>query len=88
MRIVDDNQPKLLGLLEIIRLFVEHRRSVILKRSKYKLDEINKRINFLSKMYLACVSFNPYLLINICLASSVVEQFIIAFATSLSIFII
>lgn len=47
MRIVDDNQPKLLGLLEIIRLFVEHRRSVILKRSKYKLDEINKKINFL-----------------------------------------
>ena len=47
MRIVDDNQPKLLSLLEIIRLFVEHRRSVILKRSKYKLDEINKRINFL-----------------------------------------
>ena len=47
MRIVDDNQPKLLGLLEIIRLFVEHRRSVILKRSKYKLDEINKKINFI-----------------------------------------
>ena len=47
MRIVDDNQPKLLSLLEIIRLFVEHRRSVILKRSKYKLDEINKKINFL-----------------------------------------
>jgi DNA gyrase subunit A len=40
-------QPKEMGLLEIIRLFIEHRREVVLRRTRYELRKAREREHIL-----------------------------------------
>src|SRR5271167_28169 len=40
-------QPKEMGLLEFIRLFIEHRRDVVLRRSRYELRKAREREHIL-----------------------------------------
>lgn len=48
MRVIIDNAPLLLNLKQIIEYYVEHRRNVIKRRSKFKLTKINDKINILN----------------------------------------
>lgn len=72
MRIVDDNQPKLLGLLSLIELYVKHRRSVIFRRSKHRLTEIENKIEILKGLVL----INPHIkeVTNIIISSNDVKE--------------
>src|SRR3989442_14777577 len=40
-------QPKEMGLLEFIRLFIEHRRDVVLRRTRYELRKAREREHIL-----------------------------------------
>ena len=72
MRIVDDNQPKLLGLMSLIELYVKHRRSVIFRRSKHRLTEIENKIEILKGLVL----INPHIkeVTNIIISSNDVKE--------------
>ncbi|MEK7706340.1 MAG: DNA gyrase subunit A, partial [Myxococcota bacterium] len=40
-----NGQPRLLGLVEMLRYFIDHRREVVTRRSRYELREARKRFN-------------------------------------------
>src|SRR5438552_16784621 len=40
-------QPREMGLLEFIRLFIEHRRDVVLRRTRYELRKAREREHIL-----------------------------------------
>ncbi|MFV0247035.1 MAG: DNA topoisomerase IV subunit A [Mycoplasmatales bacterium] len=42
---INNRKPELLGLLDILKSFIEHRRDVILKRSKFLLEKANVRLH-------------------------------------------
>jgi len=46
-------QPKILNLKEIITYFVEHRHDVVIRRTKYELDEAEKRAHILEGLKIA-----------------------------------
>lgn len=46
-------RPKLLNLKEIIECFVEHRHDVIIRRTKYELDQAQKRAHILEGLLIA-----------------------------------
>ena len=48
LRLIVNQAPMLLNLKQIIENFVSHRRDVITRRSKFKLDKINVKINILN----------------------------------------
>jgi DNA gyrase subunit A len=48
-----DNQPKLLGLRELIQHHIEHRKIVITKRTQYDLTQAEKRIHILDGLLIA-----------------------------------
>jgi DNA gyrase subunit A len=48
-----NNQPKLLGLRELIQHHIEHRKIVITKRTQYDLSQAEKRIHILDGLLIA-----------------------------------
>jgi len=46
-------QPKVLNLKEIITYFIEHRHEVVVRRTKYELDEAEKRAHILEGLKIA-----------------------------------
>ena len=46
-------RPRLLNLREIIKYFVEHRHDVIIRRTKYELDQAEKRAHILEGLIIA-----------------------------------
>ncbi len=48
-----DDQPKLLGLKELIQHHIEHRKIVIIKRTQYDLSQAEKRIHVLDGLLIA-----------------------------------
>lgn len=44
---IDKNKPKMLTLREMLSLFLEHRKEVVLRRTKYELNEAEKRAHIL-----------------------------------------
>ncbi len=53
MMAVVDNKPKLLNLKDILRLFLEHRREVILRRTRYDLRKSEERAHILEGLRIA-----------------------------------
>ncbi|ACV69755.1 DNA gyrase subunit A [Desulfohalobium retbaense] len=50
---VVNNRPQLLSLKQILELFLEHRKEVILRRSRYDLDKAEKRAHILEGLRIA-----------------------------------
>ncbi|MGM0645334.1 MAG: DNA gyrase subunit A [Thermodesulfobacteriota bacterium] len=50
---VVNNRPQLLGLKQILELFLEHRKEIILRRSRYDLDKAEKRAHILEGLRIA-----------------------------------
>ncbi len=48
-----DNQPKVLGLKELLHYHVEHRKDVITRRTKYDLEQAEKRVHILEGLLVA-----------------------------------
>jgi len=48
-----NNQPKTLGLKEILQFHVEHRKEVIIRRTKYDLEQAQKRLHILEGLLVA-----------------------------------
>lgn len=48
-----DGRPKLLGLKDMIRLFVKHRHSVIIRRTQFELEQAEKRAHILEGLLIA-----------------------------------
>jgi len=53
MMAVVDNRPRLLNLKEILELFIEHRREVILRRTRYDLNKSEQRAHILEGLRIA-----------------------------------
>jgi len=50
---VIDGQPKLFNLLELLKIFLEHRKDVVTKRLKYDLEKAQNRIHILEGFLIA-----------------------------------
>ncbi|MFN3270549.1 MAG: DNA gyrase subunit A, partial [Candidatus Kapaibacteriota bacterium] len=48
-----DGRPKILNLLELMKLFIEHRNEVIVRRTKFDLDAAEKRLHILEGFLIA-----------------------------------
>mgnify|MGYP000988204287 FL=1 len=48
-----DGEPKLLGLKTIIEKYIEHQRTVIIRRTKFNLDKASKRAHILDGLVIA-----------------------------------
>src|SRR5258708_2593387 len=53
MLAITGGQPKEMGLLEFIRLFIEHRRDVVLRRTRYELRKAREREHILTGYQIA-----------------------------------
>jgi len=49
--LVDGIQPKVLSLVEILQYFVDHRRKVVYRRTKYELDKAKEREHILEGLH-------------------------------------
>jgi len=47
-------RPKMLNLRDLIKLFIEHRHEVVIRRTKYELREAEKRAHILQGLIIAC----------------------------------
>ncbi len=48
-----DNKPKLLSLKDAIKEFVDHRKEVVVRRTKYELEKARKRLHILEGLIIA-----------------------------------
>ncbi|MBB34907.1 MAG: DNA topoisomerase IV subunit A [Hirschia sp.] len=47
MNVLDHGVPKVMGLREVLKAFLEHRREVVVRRAQFRLDKIEKRLHIL-----------------------------------------
>ncbi|MDC0864781.1 DNA topoisomerase IV subunit A, partial [Rickettsiaceae bacterium] len=50
--------PKVMNILEILREFIEHRRIVVLRRSKYQISKIDDRLEILEALKIAYLNID------------------------------
>jgi DNA gyrase subunit A len=67
-----DGRPQVLTLRELIRLFIEHRNKVIVRRTKFELDEAEKRAHILEGYLIALKDIDA--VIKLIKASKDVEE--------------
>lgn len=48
-----DGRPRILNLLELMKIFIEHRNQIIIKRTKFELDSAEKRLHILEGFLIA-----------------------------------
>ncbi|MDR2733183.1 MAG: DNA gyrase subunit A [Spirochaetota bacterium] len=53
-----NNQPKVLGLLDIIKHYVDHRKEVIIRRTQFDLDKAEKRLHLLEGLRIALLNID------------------------------
>jgi len=53
-----NNQPKVLGLLDIIKHYVDHRKEVIIRRTRFDLDKAEKRAHILEGLRIALLNID------------------------------
>lgn len=51
--VIDNGTPKTLGLKDIISKYIDHQKEVIIRRTKYDLDEDEKRVHILEGLKIA-----------------------------------
>ncbi|MDR0831404.1 MAG: DNA gyrase subunit A [Bacillales bacterium] len=45
--VLDKNEPKTLGIIDIIKKYLEHQNDVLVRKTQFQLDEANKRMHIL-----------------------------------------
>ncbi len=65
-------RPKLLNLKELIHYFIEHRHEIVVRRTKYELDQAEKRAHILEGLIIAVDNIDE--VISIIRNSSTVEE--------------
>ena len=53
LELLVNNEPKILGLKELINNFILHRKDIIVKRSKFDLEKARKRVHILEGLKIA-----------------------------------
>ncbi|GGM23249.1 DNA topoisomerase (ATP-hydrolyzing) subunit A [Promicromonospora citrea] len=53
-----DGQPRTLGLVELLRVWVDHRISVVRRRSQHRLDKRNERLHLVDGLLVAIVDID------------------------------
>ena len=61
MLAIHERQPKCLSLKEVIDCFIEHRREVILRRSRFLLRKAEERASVLEAFLLACANLDDFI---------------------------
>ena len=56
--LIDGRTPKVCGLREVLRAFLDHRREVLLRRSQHRLDRIAHRLEILEGYIIAFLSLD------------------------------
>lgn len=51
LALVDGIQPRVLSLLDILSYFIEHRKEVVMRRTKYELDKAKERAHILEGLH-------------------------------------
>lgn len=54
-----DGQPKVLSLKEVLNCFIQHRRQVVTRRTKYELTKARERAHILEGLGIALVNIDP-----------------------------
>ncbi|MBF0371955.1 MAG: DNA topoisomerase IV subunit A [Alphaproteobacteria bacterium] len=59
MNVLDrDNTPKVMNLKEVLRAFLDHRHEVLVRRSRYRLDRIDRRLEVLAGYLIAYLNLD------------------------------
>ena len=56
--LIDGRTPKVCSLKEVLRAFLDHRREVLIRRSKHRLDKIDRRLEVLEGYIVAFLNLN------------------------------
>ena len=56
--LVDGTTPSVLSLRDALRVFLDHRRDVLLRRARHRLDQINRRIDILDGYVVAYLNLD------------------------------
>ncbi len=56
--LIDGRTPKVCSLKEVLRAFIDHRRDVLLRRSQFRLDKIEKRLEVLEGFIIAFLNLD------------------------------
>jgi len=56
--LIDGRTPKVCSLKEVLRAFLDHRRNVLLRRSQYRLDKIDHRLEVLEGFIIAFLNLD------------------------------
>ncbi len=56
--LIDGRMPKVCSLKEVLRAFLDHRRDVLIRRSKYRLEKIDHRLEVLEGFIIAFLNLD------------------------------
>ena len=49
--LIDGRTPKVCSMKEVLRAFIDHKRDVLLRRSKHRMDKIDHRSRSIRRLY-------------------------------------
>ena len=58
MNVLNDGVPQVMGLREVLRAYLDHRREVALRRARHRLDKIEKRLHVLDGYIVAFLNID------------------------------
>ncbi|MEM6666922.1 MAG: DNA topoisomerase IV subunit A, partial [Pseudomonadota bacterium] len=58
MNVLDHGVPKVMGLKQVLRAYLDHRRDVLLRRTRHRLDKIDKRLHVLDGYLIAYLNID------------------------------
>lgn len=58
MNVLDHGVPKVMGLREVLRAYLDHRREVIVRRAQHRLDKIERRLHILDGYLIAYLNID------------------------------
>ena len=56
--LIDGLTPKVCSMKEVLRAFLDHRQEVLLRRSKYRIDKIDHRLEVLNGLIIAFLNLD------------------------------
>ncbi len=58
MNVLNDGVPQVMGLREVLRAYLDHRREVAIRRARFRLDKIEKRLHVLDGYLVAYLNID------------------------------
>ncbi|MBI1340901.1 DNA topoisomerase IV subunit A [bacterium] len=58
MNVIDRNVPKVMGLKDMLRAFLDHRREVVVRRGRHRLEKIERRLEVLDGFLIAYLNID------------------------------